>query len=450
MPLSHSFLLEVFEKCRDDDAIIWRDQAYSYGWLLGRIEELRQQLEDSGLDSGTVVALEADYSPHVIALFLALLERGCMIVPLTKAVATHRDEFCQVAKAQVSITIDEYEKAGISALSGDGQHPLYATLRESEHPGLTLFTSGSTGESKAAVHDLSRLLEKFQVPRRKLRSIAFLLFDHIGGVNTLFYSLANGGCIVVLEDRNPDNVLSAVESHRVELLPTSPTFINLILLSEAYERHDLSSLQTLTYGTEPMTETTLERFHGLFPDIQLQQTYGSSELGILRSKSKSSDSLWVQIGGEGFQTRVVDGILEIKAESPMLGYLNAPSPFTEDGWYNTGDFVDVDGSYYRFLGRESEIINVGGQKVYPAEVESVIQNMDGLADVTVYGEPNSIIGNLVCAKVRLFNWVDTTTFGEELKKFCRAELPDYKVPVKIVIESGSHGISGVKKIRRQV
>ena len=449
MPLSHSFLFDVFEKFRDDDAIIWRDQVYSYGWLLGHIDELRQQFADAGLSQGTVVALEADYSPHAIALFVALLERGCMIVPLTKAAATHRDEFCQIARAQVSISIDKAGNAAISALSGDGQHPFYASLRESEHPGLTLFTSGSTGESKAAVHDLSRLLEKFQVQRRRLRSVAFLLFDHIGGVNTLFYSLSNGGCIVIVEDRSPDNVLMAVESHKVELLPTSPTFINLILLSEAYERHDLSSLKTLTYGTEPMTQTTLQRFHELFPDIQLQQTYGSSELGILRSKSKSSDSLWVQVGGEGFETRVVEGLLEIKAESPMLGYLNAPSPFTEDGWYNTGDLVAVEGSYYRFLGRESEIINVGGQKVYPAEVESVIQGMDGLADVTVYGEPNSIIGNLVCARVSLFDGVDRAAFGEELKKFCRAELPDYKVPVKIVIESGSHEISGVKKKRRQ-
>lgn len=93
-----------------------------------------------------------------------------------------------------------------------------------------------------------------------------------------------------------------------------------------YKKFDLSSLQTVTYGTEVMPESTLKRFHALYPNIKLQQTYGLSEVGILRSKSKSSDSLWVKVGGEGFETRIVDGLLEIKAKSAMLGYLNAPVP----------------------------------------------------------------------------------------------------------------------------
>ena len=95
----------------------------------------------------------------------------------------------------------------------------------------------------------------------------------------------------------------------------------------------------VTYGTEAMPESTLKRFHEILPEVKLLQTYGLSEIGIMRSKSLSSDSLWVKIGGEDFQTRVVDGLLEIKAKSAMLGYLNAPSPFTEDGWFKTGDEV---------------------------------------------------------------------------------------------------------------
>lgn len=445
--MSDSFLFSAFEKNRADDAIIWKDQAYSYEWLMDRIVVWRKRLEAEGIDQGAVVALEAEFSPGAVALFLALLVRGCIIVPITKAAATQRDDFCTIAKAQVSIAFDNDDRAEIRPLIGDGLHPHYDALRALEHPGLTLFTSGSTGESKAAVHDLTRLLEKFQVPRRKLRSIAFLPFDHIGGVNTLFYSLSNGGCVVITEDRSPDGVLGAVEAHRVDLLPTSPTFINLVLLSEAYKRHDLSCLSTVTYGTEPMMESTLKRFHQLFPHIQLQQTYGLSELGILRSKSKSSDSLWVQVGGEGFQTRVVDGILHIKADSPMLGYLNAPNPSTDDGWYDTGDSVEVDGDFLRFLGRKSEMINVGGQKVFPAEVESVILEMAGLTGVTVYGERNPIIGNIVCAAVHLEEWVARDSFGEKLQEFCRNSLPDYKVPVKVQIETERDDAPRIKKKR---
>ena len=102
-----------------------------------------------------------------------------------------------------------------------------------------------------------------------------------------------------------------------------------VLLSHAWERHDLSSLELVTYGTEVMPEATLRRLAEVLPGVRLQQTYGLSELGILRSKSRDDRSTWVRLGGEGYELRVRDGLLEVKAHSAMLGYLNAPSPFTE-------------------------------------------------------------------------------------------------------------------------
>jgi acyl-CoA synthetase (AMP-forming)/AMP-acid ligase II len=253
--------------------------------------------------------------------------------------------------------------------------------------------------------------------------------------------------MVTVRERDPDAVLAAIERHRVELLPTSPTFLNLVLLSEAYERHDLSTLKTVTYGTEPMPETTLKRFHELFPKITLLQTYGLSEVGILRSKSKSSDSLWVKVGGEGFETRVVEGILQIKARSAMLGYLNAASPFTEDGWFNTNDAVEVDGEYIRILGRQSEMINVGGEKVYPAEVESVIQSMDNVAAVTVHGERNPITGQIVCARVTPLHAEDPKALAARVKAFCRQRLQLFKVPVKVSIIEDRQYSDRFKKTR---
>jgi acyl-CoA synthetase (AMP-forming)/AMP-acid ligase II len=196
-----------------------------------------------------------------------------------------------------------------------------------------------------------------------------------------------------------------------------------------------------------MPETTLKKFHELFPEIKLQQTYGLSEVGILRSKSKSSDSLWVKVGGEGFETRVVNGILQIKAQSAMLGYLNAPSPFTEDGWFNTGDNVEVDGDYIKIKGRVSEIINVGGEKVYPTEVENVIQSMNNVAEVTVFGEKNPITGNIVCARVRLKSEEDTKLFTSRLKKYCRERLQQFKVPMKVTVLSDLQYSDRFKKKR---
>lgn len=446
--MSIDFLLTTFRENADQDAIVWREKVYSYKWLLDRIAYFRSIIKSNDIVPGSVAILQADFSPNAVALFLALVESACILVPLTFAVGAKMQEFIEIAEGEVCFTLDQNDNVSIKQLGRTASHELYRQLREQGHPGLVLFSSGSTGKSKAALHDLVPLLEKFKVPRQQLRTISFLLYDHIGGINTMLYTLSNGGCMITVSDRSPDGVLQAVENYRVQLLPTSPTFINLILLSEAYKIYDLKSLETVTYGTEPMPESTLQRFHRLFPHIRLVQTYGLSEVGILRSKSKSSESLWVKVGGEGFETRVVDGILHIRAKSAMLGYLNAPSPFTEDGWMITGDSVEVDGEYMRFKGRQSEIINVGGEKVYPGEVESVIQELDNVAEVTVFGEKNPITGNIVCARVTLLHDEDHKSFTARLKNFCRERMQKYKVPVKVIVATEHQHSARFKKLRR--
>jgi acyl-coenzyme A synthetase/AMP-(fatty) acid ligase len=438
--MSTQFLIDRFRANADRDAIVWRDRSFSYGWLADAVEAWAERLDSGSVPAGAVVSLEADFSPNAVALLLALVDRSTIVVPLTSSVEMKKPEFRRIAEVEIVASVNAADEVVFTATGVSSEHEMIRTLKERGRPGLILFSSGSTGESRASVHDMIPLLEKFRVPRHAKRAVTFLLFDHIGGVNTLLYTLSNAGCAITVEDRSPDSVCAAIACHRAELLPTSPTFLNLLLLSEAYRRHDLSSLELVTYGTEVMPESTLTRFHKLFPDIQLLQTYGLSEVGILRSKSRAPDSLWVKVGGEGFETRVVDGMLEIRARSAMLGYLNHPSPFTEDGWMKTGDAVDVDGEYLRILGRKSELINVGGEKVYPAEVESVLQMMEGLEDVAVVGEAHPITGQIVTARVKLSTGETLQAFRQRMHEFCRDRLPRFKVPRKVVLaESSMHG-----------
>jgi len=444
------FSFDVWKEDFRADAIVWNDQPYTYEWLLQRIQSWTSNLDREKVERGSIVFVTGDFSPNSVALFLSLIQGGCIIVPLTPQ-QTQKAKLIETAQAEVAIEVGADDAVRVTRLAGTATHPLYQELRRRSHPGLVLFTSGSTGESKGAVHDLVPLLEKFKLRREPLRTISFLLYDHIGGVNTLLHTLANRGCLVTIPDRSPDGVLRTIEKHRVQLLPTSPTFLNLMLISEAYERHDLSSLRAITYGTEPMPEQTLRRLHELLPHVQLKQTYGLSELGILRAKSKDSSSLWVKIGGQGFATRVINGILQVKAKSAMLGYLNAPSPFTDDGWFNTGDAVEVDGEYFKILGRQSEIINVGGEKVYPAEVENVIQELDDVSEVTVYGERNPITGNIVCANVTPVAELDEAqrkALITRVKKYCRQKLESYKAPIKVNITSERQHTDRFKKARR--
>lgn len=441
------WLLAKFEENKNEEAIIWNGESYTYQWLLDAQNRWSLTLSEHRVGEGAVVAVEADYSPNSCALMLALIENRCVFVPLTQSVRNHSREFIEISEASfvISLTGNDYliRKTGV-----ENTHSIYSQLADRSAAGLVLFSSGSTGKSKAAVHDFSRLLEKFRVPRKSKRMLAFLLFDHIGGINTLFYSLANAGTVITVQGRSPDEICSVVDRHRVQVLPTSPTFLNLLLISESHLKYDLSSLELVTYGTEVMPESTLARIRQILPAVNFQQTYGLSELGILRSKSRSSDSLWVKIGGEGFETRIVDGVLWIKAESAMLGYLNAPNPFDEEGWFNTQDEVLVDGDYMRILGRKSEIINVGGEKVYPAEVESVLMQMDNVIDAVVMGEKHPLVGNIVVAKLNLIRHEDNAELRQKIRDFCKDKLPSYKVPVKVFVTTEPNFSERFKKMRR--
>jgi len=431
------FLLDGFAAVPDAEALVWRGVSHTYGFLADRVGDMGRRLDEALLPPAAVVSLEADFSPNAVALLLALIRRRCVVVPLSGAVAGDRDAFRAVAEVEWIIELGGDDDTVVVTPTGRAaSHDLLATLRGRRHPGLVLFSSGSTGASKAAVHDLVPLLDKFRVPKRTLRTVAFLLFDHIGGVNTLLYTLSNGGCVITVSDRTPDAVCAAIARHRAELLPTSPTFLNLLLAGEAHTRHDLTTLRTITYGTEPMSENTLRRVHAVLPEVKLQQTYGLSELGILRSQSRGPDSLWVRIGGEGYEIRVVDGLLEIKARAAILGYLNAPSPVTADGWFRTGDAVEVDGEWIKILGRRSEIVNVGGEKVYPAEVEGVVLEMPGVAEAAVHAERNAITGQLVALRVRLHDPEPVADFRRRLTAYCRERLARFKIPQKVTIVDG--------------
>ena len=444
---SIEYFLDNFELYNNKTAIVWRKVSYTYSQLLSRIDHWRGALKD--ISPGTIVGLESDFSPETIAILFTLIEKNTIVVPLDINHSNKNAKKIEIAQLDFLIKVfsdDEINIIKISPIVND-KNDFLISIQQKGVPGLVLFTSGSSGEPKGALHDFSKLLAKFSVKRNPFLTINFLLFDHWGGLNTLLHILSNGGTIIFLENRSPDYVCELIETFKVELLPASPTFLNMLVLSRAYERFSLKSLKLISYGAEPMPESLLKHLNLLFPDIKFQQTYGLIELGVMRSKSQYNDSLWVKIGGEGYQTRVVDGILQIKSDSAMLGYLNAKSPFTEDGWFITGDSVEVDGEYFKILGRISEMINVGGEKVFPQEVENVILEIPEVEDVVVYAERNKITGMIVCAKIKFNSTESKPEFVKKVKTYCRLKLEYYKVPVKIELVDNSFETVRFKKNR---
>lgn len=445
--MSVDFLFERMVAHGGKDAVIADGKVYSFSEITRWSVDISEWLVGEGIPAGSVVSLNGDYTAETVALILALMKSRHILVPLSRDSRSRHDEFRDIVQ-------DEYHlkySAGNLLLTATGrkaEHPHYAALRQKNVPGLVLFTSGSTGKPKGIVQDLSRLAEKFRNRGRPWRMLIFLQLDHIGGINSLLYCLANGGAIIVPEDKSPAAVCEAIEWHRAELLPTSPTFLNLMLLSREYEGRDLSSLKMITYGTEPMPVITLTRLHQIFPGITLKQTYGMTELGILGSRSRGSDSLWIRVGGDGFRTKIVGNTLRVKSDSAMLGYLNAPDPFDADGFLDTGDIVEQDGEWIRIKGRQSEIINVGGLKVHPAEVESVLLNMPNIQDAVVFGEAHPVTGQIVAAKVRLLREEAPKAFKIRMRRFAADYLQPYQIPARVYLVDEVLHNERFKRVRR--
>jgi len=440
------FLFKRFAERPDRIATILDKESHRYGDLLAAIGEWTLKLDKADIGAGAVVLLKADYSFRAIACLLALLDKCAIVIPVATASAEKADEFAALGEAEY--VVDLFRESAISKTGVKASHDLYATLRNAPSAGIVLFSSGSTGKSKGAVHDVDRLLLKFHARRQDLRTIAFLLLDHIGGLDTLFYCLSNCSTLVFTPQRDPESVFRVIEEHRVEVLPAAPSFLNITLLSRVQERFDCSSLKIITYGAEIMPQRLLERCAYAFPNVKLMQKYGTTEFGAMRSHSRDNCSRWVKLGGEGYECRVRDGKLEVKSSSAMLGYLNAPSPFTDDGYFMTGDCVEVDGDYFRFKGRDSDIINVGGQKVYPAEVESMIKEMPGIADAAVFGAPHPLLGKAVYCRLQpVAPNADPQACRMAVRKFLAGRLEAYKIPQKYFISSEPLATDRFKKIR---
>jgi acyl-coenzyme A synthetase/AMP-(fatty) acid ligase len=393
--------------------IIDRGITYSQRILNWQIDNYYDQLK---IPKGSTVMLLSDYSFYSIALFLALVKNKNVIIPVVndrdigkKITSTFCEYVIRIIDKKLFITgFSKRIIPMIESLNGDA--------------GLILFSSGTTGEQKVILYNLDLLIKRYAIKKTPDSVfLVFLMFDHMGGINTLLHCLTSESTIVIPESRNPDYICKLIAEHKITVLPTSPTFLNLVLLSEAYKNCDMSSLKLITYGSEPMPESLLERLKNIF-NVKFHQTFGISELGVL--KTKSSEGTFMVLNEE---YKVVNSELWIKKPSSLIGYLNQEN--TQDEWYKTGDMVEEKDGALKISGRINKIINVGGHKVNPAEVESVLFMIPEIKNCKVYGDINLILGEVIVADIV----TDVKLTKKYIVDFCATKLDKYKIPMKINI-----------------
>ncbi|MGZ3729528.1 MAG: ANL family adenylate-forming protein [Bdellovibrionota bacterium] len=406
----------------------------------------------AAIPPGSVVAAEiARYDAASVALLLALGARKAVIIPVyggapdEASVAAVGSEFLVSGASAGALKVTHNGKRSI--------HPLLEEIRQRGHAGLVVFTSGTTGKPKGALHDFDLLLGALMEgakPRLK-RVAAFNHVNRIAGIYMLFSSIASGSSLVNLPSRQAMTVAETIQKFRIQVLPCAPSFLSLFLLSRPAEKFDLSSLELINYGSEPMNDFVLAALREMLPAVTLRQVFGTTEIGLIKTKTISSDSPFFLSGDPSVKMRVRDGVLEIKTPRAMMGYLNESdgdlAERDNEGWLSTGDSAVESEAGIRVLGRMREAINVGGRTVSPILVEGVIQSMPNVAEVTVCAEENMLLGHIVKALVCLKSPQDLSEFRSALWAFCRGKLEKHQIPQKVELVEGARYIGDVKKSR---
>jgi acyl-coenzyme A synthetase/AMP-(fatty) acid ligase len=356
-------------------------EALSYGHILAEF------------DGGAYPYFPVVRPPDTPALLRALIRA----LVLGKALTIFDGDFSEEACRQLGGTPDLFETAEVSIFPRIGDLDAFLrALQAANGFNLTLFTSGSTGLPKRVTHSRETLLRTVRTGPAYAADVWALAFNptHMAGVQVILQALFNANPLVDVFRAPPSVITQALKNSGITHISATPSFFRLLLPLDG----PLRSVRSVTLGGEASDEGLHARLRTAFPEARLRNLYASTEAGtVLRAE------------GEGFvipatlreQVRIEDNRLLLHRS--LLATFSGGT--VEAGeWYDTGDrveFLDGEGVVFRIVARERPWINVGGDKVDPAEVEAALCAHPAVAQARVFGRANSVLGNLLAAEIVL-------------------------------------------------
>jgi acyl-coenzyme A synthetase/AMP-(fatty) acid ligase len=303
-----------------------------------------------------------------------------------------------------------------------------------------MLTSGTTGAPKMVVHTLDGLTGAIKPSAAPATWATFYDIRRYGGLQ-IFLRAMVGGCTLVLSQAGEPlaHHLARLGMAGVTHISGTPSHWRRVLMSDA--AHKMAPGYVRLSG-EIADAAVLDGLAALYPGVDVAHAYASTEGGVAFAVEDGREGLPAQLieGPQGSVTlKVVDGALHIRSNRTALRYLAADAPplHDADGFVDTGDMMERRDDRYYFVGRRGGIINVGGLKVHPEEIEAIINGEAGVRMSLVKGRKNPFTGAIVTAEVipqdeaALNAGVEADALRETILARCRAILPGHKVPATL-------------------
>ena len=474
------FLHEILQECAESHgtqtALIFEDQTLSYGDVQLSARQLAQQLSNVGVKAGDCVAyLDENCIEYPLVVFAASM-LGAVFVPINFRYAVDEVtyilddskptillatpdyiELAENAAAKANQDVTVMARPNATDLKAAKTKPIFAEPDiSSEQPLMVMYTSGTTGFPKgvlfshrAYLANVKSIIDCGDLTPDDRMMVALPLFHNGGLTAVLMPTLMLGGVALIMpRGFHPDDVLRAIELHRISSVMWVPTMLAMLLNSDVIKRYDSSSLRKIWYGSSPIDDDLLERSKLTF-GAGHYQFYGMTETGmtaVLKPEEHdycpgatgrampAADLRLVDENKQNVAVGMIGEILSRQHPLGMIGYLGREKE-TDDvvsqGWIQTGDLArNLGDGYFVIVGRMQDMIISGAENVYPREIELLLLKHPRVQDAAVFGIPDAVFGEAVCAAVVPKPNANLT--GDEIIKWCADRLAGYKKPREVL------------------
>ncbi len=444
--------------CRNKRAIVDGDRNISYGDLFIAVDKVATLLQEHGIKDAERVGLLYSDSIEYVIINLAVLSIKAVIVPIFSSLA--EDEINVLTeRMEINFIISEKEseyqdmtsqglydctlEKGFFLYSRTAQKDISETFR-ALNPAFIRFSSGTTGVNKGVILSHESIIQRTDAANKGLNitsrdEIIWVLSMTFHFVVTIFLFLRQGATIIICSRAFPGTLLDGLKQNKATFMYASPFHYYMLTHTDMFSSDLLSGIRMAVSTASKLPNENAAAFYEKF-GFELSQAYGIIEIGlpfINRSQDKSKRSSVGELLPD-YELRLLNadsegvGEVWIRGKGMLEAYFSpwkTRNDLLEDNWFNTGDLGRLDKDGFLFLtGRTKNIINFCGMKIFPYEVELVINQHLAVKESLVYGVPHSRYGQLPCAKVVLREKEGADFSSRDIKKFCYTHLAPHKVP----------------------